>query len=257
MGWAALFVGSPVVNAVARGLPGGHARRVDYVLLHGTGQGPAGWARLVQVLERRGHRAYAVDFPVDQPDLLAEGYGRIAAAQVGEHVRDPVVVAHSGAGLLLPSVADAVGAGHLVWLAAAIPDFAGGSSFADQVGESGAEMVSDEWLAHSAQAVTDPVLGAYFVYHDCDLETLRWALTTVRMFYPVAVYAQPAPTGPPKRPSTFVLPTRDRTLRPDWMRRTARERLGVQPLEIDGGHAPHVSRPDLLADVLERQLTGA
>jgi pimeloyl-ACP methyl ester carboxylesterase len=241
-----------MVNAAARVRETGQTRRMDYVLLHGTGQGPAGWARLIDALERRGHRAYPVDFPVDQPDLLAEGYARIASAQVGGSVRDPVVVAHSGSGLLLPSVADTLRASHLVWLAAAIPDFAGGSSFATQVVESGAEMVNHEWLSHSRQSVTDPVIGAYFAFHDCDLETLRWAVTTLRLFYPAAVYSQPAPPEPPKPPSTFVLPKADRTLRPDWMRTAARKRLGIEPLEIDGGHSPHVSRPDLVADILDR-----
>jgi hypothetical protein len=35
------------------------------------------------------------------------------------------------------------------------------------------------------------------------------------------------------------------------MDKVARARLGVEPVEIDGGHLPHVSRPDLLADILE------
>jgi hypothetical protein len=35
------------------------------------------------------------------------------------------------------------------------------------------------------------------------------------------------------------------------MGKVARERLGIEPIEIDGGHFPHVSRPVLLADILE------
>jgi pimeloyl-ACP methyl ester carboxylesterase len=31
-----------------------------------------------------------------------------------------------------------------------------------------------------------------------------------------------------------------------------RERLGVEPVEIDAGHCPHVSRPERVADILER-----
>jgi pimeloyl-ACP methyl ester carboxylesterase len=228
---------------------------MDFVLLHGTGQGPVGWGRLAGVLQRRGHRAHPVDLPVDQPNLLAEDYGRIAAAQVGESVRDPVVVAHSGSGLLFPAAADALRASHLVWLAAVIPDFAGRSSMANEIVRYGSEMVSEEWLANSGRSVTDPVIAAYFAFHDCDLETLRWGLTTVRLFYPAAVYTQAPPAGPPRAPSTFVLPTEDRTLRPDWMRKTARERLGIEPVEIPGGHSPHVSRPDLLAEILIRQCT--
>lgn len=79
-----------------------------------------------QRLDGRGHRTFAIDLPTDEPGLLADDYAGIAAAQVGPDAREPVVVAHSGAGLLLPAVADAVPARHLVWLAAARSDAAAG-----------------------------------------------------------------------------------------------------------------------------------
>jgi hypothetical protein len=37
-----------------------------------------------------------------------------------------------------------------------------------------------------------------------------------------------------------------------WASRSA-ERLGVEPTEIDGGHCPHVSRPEAAAEILDRQ----
>jgi len=223
---------------------------VDYVLLHGTAQSPAGWERLAGSLARRDHRALTVDFPVDRPDLLAADYAGIAADQVGGAVDRPVVVAHSGAGLLLPAVADRLYARHLVWLAAAVPDFDGGASFVDQIERSGPELAHEEWRQFGRQVVEDPVVAAYFGFHDCDLATLRWGLTTMRLFYPAAVYAE-RPPARPDRPSTYVLPRQDRTLRPEWMAKVARVRLAVEPVEIKGGHFPHVSRPEALAGILE------
>lgn len=223
---------------------------MDYVL-HGTAQAAVGWQRLINVLEGRGHQTFTVDFPADQPRLLAHDYAGIAATQVGRAARDPIVVAHSGAGLLLPTVAEAVGASHLLWLAAAVPDFAGGTSFAEQLQTSASDIAGREWRSFGRLSTEDPVVAAYFGFHDCDLETLRWAITTMRLFYPEAVYRQPAPPRP-VMPSTFVLPRHDRTLRPDWMRKIARERLGVEPIEVDGGHFPHVSRPHQLAEIMEQ-----
>jgi Alpha/beta hydrolase family len=180
---------------------------MDFVLAHGTGQGPSGWDRLVDVLEQRDHRAYAADFPVDQPDLLAEDYAPIAASQVGQSVRDPVVVAHSGSGLLQPAVAGAVAASHLVWVAAAIPDFVGGSSFADLIAGSGPEIASDDWRTYGRDSVDDPVLGAYFGFHDdCDVETMRWGLATVRFTSGTDELLAPAGslvTAPIGEPHTF------------------------------------------------------
>ncbi|HVW40210.1 MAG TPA: alpha/beta hydrolase [Amycolatopsis sp.] len=219
---------------------------MDYVLLHGTTQSPEGWGRLATALQDRGHRALCVDFPTDQPDLPAARYARIAAEQV--HADNPVVVAHSGAGLLLPAVAGALGASRLVWLAAAVP---GPVSFREEIQDHGDEMATPEWRGAGPELLDDPVAAAYFLFHDCDLATLRWALTTRRLFYPAAVYDERVTGDRP--PSTFVLPTADRTLRPTWLARTARERLGVDPVEIDAGHCPHVSVPDRLAEIIASQ----
>lgn len=76
---------------------------MDFVLLHGTTQSPAGWDRLVAALRRRGHGSIVIDLPVDQPDLSATDYARFVADRVD--VERPVVVGHSGAGLLIPAVA--------------------------------------------------------------------------------------------------------------------------------------------------------
>jgi hypothetical protein len=41
----------------------------------------------------------------------------------------------------------------------------------------------------------------------------------------------------------------------DWMRRVAKERLGVTPDEIDGSHCIALSRPKELADRLDAYLS--
>lgn len=51
-------------------------------------------------------------------------------------------------------------------------------------------------------------------------------------------------------PSSYIVASHDRTIRPDWQRRMARERLHIEPLEIATGHCPHVSAPEHLARVL-------
>ncbi len=54
----------------------------------------------------------------------------------------------------------------------------------------------------------------------------------------------------PAVPSSYIVCADDRTVRPEWSRRAARERLAVDPIELPGGHCPHVSRPRELAEVL-------
>lgn len=215
-------------------------------MLHGTTQSPSAWDRVTERLVAHGHRGHAVEFPVDRPDLSSEDYAQAAADQVGAHVAEPVVVAHSGAGLILPAVARRLRARHLVWIAAAVQDFAGGTSFLDEIKADQAGMFGAEWPEWTGD---DPVEAAYFLFHSADLATLRWALSTLRGFRPMAAYGEtpgPAPTAP----STYVLPRHDRTLRPEWMRAQVPKRLGVPPIEVDGDHCPHISRPDFVADVL-------
>jgi hypothetical protein len=67
-----------------------------------------------------------------------------------------------------------------------------------------------------------------------------------------------------RRPNTDVCPldawpdvrtvsivcTEDAAIAPDWSRRTARERLGVEPVELRGAHSPFLARPALLAETL-------
>ena len=48
----------------------------------------------------------------------------------------------------------------------------------------------------------------------------------------------------------------DRMFPPRYLRRVARERLGITPDEIDGGHTPALSRPQELADRPEAYAAG-
>lgn len=220
-------------------------------MLHGTTQAPQCWDRVRAPLEERGHRVWTVDFPVDQPDWAVADYVRDAVWQVDGAV-EPVVVGHSGGGMLLSAVGEALGARHLVWVASLVPDF-GGRSVAEELAAAGEEMFPPEWHTWTEPVVEDPAISAYFLFHDCDLEALRWALTTLRLFRPRAVFSEaPAAVGPSVG-STYVVPTADRTLRPEWMRRAAEERLGAEVVEVEGGdHCPHVSRASWFADLLVR-----
>ena len=70
-------------------------------------------------------------------------------------------------------------------------------------------------------------------------------------WYPQEMSEEPCPLNEwPDVPSSYVVCADDRTVRPEWFRRDARERLGVEPIELPGGHCPHISRPAALADVL-------
>jgi pimeloyl-ACP methyl ester carboxylesterase len=55
----------------------------------------------------------------------------------------------------------------------------------------------------------------------------------------------------PEVPSAYIVCRDDRAVNPDWARGAARERLGIEPVEIDGGHSPFLTRPAELARLLD------
>jgi pimeloyl-ACP methyl ester carboxylesterase len=218
----------------------------DVVLIHSTGQSARGWERLIDALEALGARAHAIDLPNDRPELLARDYASLLADRFA-HLDRPVVLAHSGSGPLLPQAATALGARRQVWLAAWVPHPS--LSFFDDVRAHKEEAFAPDWVGRDPTA--DDEAALHFVYHDCDAETQAWALATRRPFFPEAVYAERVVLEP-AIPSTYILAREDRTIRPDWQRRMALERLAVEPVELRGGHCPNVSRPRELADLLVR-----
>jgi predicted alpha/beta hydrolase family esterase len=221
----------------------------DIVLVHGSTQSAAGFWRLAEALQQRGHRVLTVDIP-SAAATSSRAYAELLTAQLPEDLRHPVVAAHSAAGLLLPALAERLDAAHQVWMAAAVADYAGGHSLLEEIRTDPTAVFHAEWLG--VDPTSDPVLATYFLFHDADLATLRKALTTVARCDLSAVYAETPPLNPAARPSTYLLPTADRALTRGGMLHVARERLHIDPVEVPGGHNGYVAHPDEIADTIDQ-----
>lgn len=219
---------------------------VDVVLLHGTTQGPAGWAPLREALADRGLTSAAPELPTDRPSWRAADYASAVRHALPEGMA-AAAVAHSGAGILLPAVARAVGSAHAVWLAAYVPQT--GVSLLEEARRNGAALFHPDWPGQDPSR--DHAAARRFLFHDCPADVQVWAVGTLRTFVPHGAYDEPAEdplAGPATH--TVVICERDRTLRPDWLREASRRRLRTEPVSVDAGHCPHVSRPDEVADLL-------
>jgi hypothetical protein len=227
----------------------------QFVLVHGTTQSPAGWDRLAGELRGRGHGVAAIDLAAGHPDWSPADYARHAAGQATTTGDRPVVVGHSGAGVLLPAIATEIGAGTAVWLAAYTPDVGGGRSMLDDIKAQRDAMFHPDWLG--VDPTSDPELALRFLFHDSDPEARQWALGTLRLFDPGPAVSQHSPVPLPDTISrAAIVPAGDRTLRPEWLREVARQRLGVEPIPIEAGHCPQVSQPQELARILTAVPTG-
>jgi pimeloyl-ACP methyl ester carboxylesterase len=215
----------------------------DIVLIHSTGQGAAGWDRLAAALARRGSAAHPVELPND-PDLVSVDYADLIRRQIAA-VAGPLVVAHSGSGPLLPAAARALDARRQVWLAAWVPDPC--ATFLEDVDAHAEAAFNPDWIGKDP--IEDDAVARTFLYHDCDGATLEWALATRRPFVPRGAYRERISLAR-DIPSTYIVASDDRTIRPEWQRAMARDRLRIEPIEIPTGHCPNVSNPDLLAEIL-------
>lgn len=221
-----------------------------YCLIHGSGQSPDGWELLAGELERRSHRVLTPAFQVGRTDESLAWHAETIVNALNGSGLDPagvVCLAHSASGMYLPLIAERWSPRRMVFLAAVVP--CPGVSVIEQY-RADPSMFNPAW---AGQNPLEDKVALDFVFHDCPPDRLDWALSTRLIFYAKRAMEEPCPLRAwPAVPSAYIVCADDRTITPQWQRKAARELLGVEPVELPGGHCPHVSRPEALADVLER-----
>ena len=225
-------------------------------LVHGAGHGAWCWERLIPILEALGHRAFAMDLPCEDATAGCLRYAE-AVDRALPLVEDLVLVGHSLGGLTIPLVAARRPVRQLIFLCAIVPDF--GRSLLDQVaaepelyrsGHPRAPRAHDR--PDGATWFRDEAAARDVFYHDCTAADVDWAFARLRR-QAVAPRREPCPLSAwPTGERAYILCREDRAISSAWSRRVARERLGVEPIELDGSHSPFISRPPILAGVLDR-----
>jgi len=223
-----------------------------FALVHGAWHGPWCWERVVGPLRERGHDVVVPDLPSEDTELGLEDYADAIEAQLGD-AEDVFLVPHSLGGLVGPVVAARRPLTALVYLCGLVPE--PGRSFGEQVSASeepiltiqGGREMDEQGRSHWP----DEHATARIMYPDLKPEDAKWAFERLR---PQAQKSQgePSPEPPAGLRVESIVGTEDRLVSPDWSRRVARERLGVEPIEIPTGHFPMITHPELLADELAK-----
>jgi pimeloyl-ACP methyl ester carboxylesterase len=155
-----------------------------------------------------------------------------------------VVVAQSAGGFTAPLVCDRVPVELLILVAPMIP----------APGEAPADYLSGTRYGDEVRERYDDTLALF--YQDVPPELAAEALKRAR-HQSEARLGEPSPLRAwPSVPTRVLICRDDRVFPPGFLRRVARERLGITPDEIDGGHTPALSRPRELADRLEAYAAG-
>ena len=206
-----------------------------FVLIHGGGGSSWDWHLVVPELRERGHDPVAVDLPCEDTSAGWHEYVDVVVDALVER-QNVVVVGHSLGGFTAPLVCARVDADVLVLVAGMIP--APGELFA-------------EWWANTRYEG-----GEYddVFYHDVPPELAKEAKRRERDETSKALQ-EPWPLEAwPDTPTKYLLCRDDRMFPAPWARRHARERLGIDADEIDGGHYVSISRPGELAGRLDAYL---
>jgi pimeloyl-ACP methyl ester carboxylesterase len=226
--------------------------RITFVLVHGAWHGGWCWQHLAPHLEQRGARSIAVDLPCDDVEAGTETY----AAHVLEALPvrgDLVLVGHSLGGLTIPLVAATRPVRALVFLCALLP--VPGLSVVDQL-----RLEPEMFAAGFGSTLARDARGRSYwgdrdeaiaqMYGDVDTDEATWAFTRLR---PQARLpsVEPSPLRAwPDAPSVVIVARDDLAIAPSWSHRSARERLGIEALELPCSHSPFMSQPASLAELL-------
>ena len=229
-----------------------------FALIHGAWHGAWCWEPLIPELERRGHRALAVDLPCDDPAATTMDNATLVAdalADAAPDDEDVVVVGHSLGGITAAVMPLLRPVRRVVFLTALMPR--PGRSLGD-VMSSEPDTTTEEFNAlprhvgEDGSVSWDPAVAGPFFYQACPPGTAEWAAPRLRtQVWTTSREPCPLETWPHCELVSIVCQD-DELLRPDWSRRIAREVLHIDPIELPGGHFPMLGIPSELAAALTR-----
>jgi pimeloyl-ACP methyl ester carboxylesterase len=215
-----------------------------FVLIHGAGDVGWYWHLVEAELRARGHEVIAPDLPCDDDSAGLPEYADTVARAIGDWTdrtdrTDLIVVAQSLGGFTAPLVCDRVAVDLLVLVAPMIPapneaaaDYWAHTRYEEEMGDRYADVIA-------------------LFYQDVPPELAAEALRRART-QSEARLGEPSPLRAwPDVPTRVLICRDDRLFPTGFVHRVARERLGIIPDEIDGGHTPALSRPRELAGRLE------
>ncbi len=214
-------------------------------LLHGAWHDASCWDAVTEQLEALGHATTAPELPLHDP---AAGYEqRIRPAlEALDGAEDPVVVvAHSQSSALGPLVAAARPVALLVYLCPRM----GGFEPPEGAPSAFREGFPFPPARPDGTTVWDPEAAIDVMYPRLPPETARKLAHRLR---PMAMPADDYPLAEhPDVPTALIYAADDEFFEPAFERFMARELLGIDAIQIPGGHFPMAEDPEGIAELLD------
>ncbi len=232
------------------------AQAPTFVLLPGAGGESWYWHLVAARLRDRGHEVVSPDLPTGDDGAGLAEYAEAALDAIGDR-KDLVVVAQSMAAFFAPLLCGRADVRQLILVVPMIP--APGESpgaWWTSSGQLSAQREQDERDGRDPDAPFD-VMTAFF--HDVPKEIVDETFARGEPRQSDTPFGQVWPLERwPDVPTSVIAGRRDRLLPVEFMRGLARERLGVDDVDVvDSGHLPALARPDELAELLEAHASRA
>jgi pimeloyl-ACP methyl ester carboxylesterase len=222
-----------------------------FVLVHGAWHGAWAWDRLSPELATRGHEVIAMDLPCDDGTATFTDYANVVVDAAKSVDGEVVLVGHSLGAMTIPLVAARRPVSLMVLLCGVTPNLHG--SPWDGVPQMEVPGTFDGLVSHPDGSTTWPDVASASTafYGAADPADAAWAFERLRPQNSTSLWTGPYPlTEWPVVETVAVCCTDDRTVRPEFVRVSCQERLGIEPVEIPGDHSPFLSAPAELAELL-------
>jgi pimeloyl-ACP methyl ester carboxylesterase len=215
-----------------------------FCLVHGAWHDGSCWGQFAEALRARGHDAVAPDLPYHDPSAGYDERARPAVEALADVEGDVVVVGHSLGSAYASLVAAARPGSLLVHLCPRL------GPFTPPQGAPGAfrEGVPFPAAHPDGTSVWEPEAAVAFMYARLPPEIARGLAERLQPLAP-PLGEFPLP-GHPDVPTALVYAAADEFFEPAFERFMARELLGIEPIELPGGHFPMVEDPEALAELL-------
>jgi pimeloyl-ACP methyl ester carboxylesterase len=216
-------------------------------LVHGAWHDGSCWDLLTPLLEQRGHRVVAPDLPISDLGATYEDYAQAVLDALGEDESPFVLVGHSLGSDTIPLVAVRRAPERLVYLCPRLGGFTRRPPGEPRAFRAPERLPRDNDEGLAAWAPDDAVAAMYPRLDPALAQTMA-----ARLRPQAGVFRRPYPLAEPPRgvPTRMIYAANDELFDPAWSRWAARELLGVEPIEIPGGHFPMLERPEELAELL-------
>jgi len=231
-----------------------------YVLIHGSWHGGWCWYKVIPLLERAGHKAFAPDLPglgrdtTPLSDVTLDSWTDSVCALIDAQAEPVVLVGHSRGGIVISSVAERRPRkiAKLVYVAAGL--LREGESLRQLIAEDGTSLtIPNRIMADDGQSATvRPEAIKEIFYGECDEEDVMLARLLLRPepIRPAGTELRLTAANFHSVPRAYVECLRDRVLPPSLQKRMYSAVPCDQVFQLDTDHSPFFSAPRKLVEIL-------